>query len=129
MKRYLAADGWAPYGLFGRGGKLADLDEWLRERFHRHRGNADVVRQELLEELSIDTSLRTGGAVPAGASGGGEGDTAVRDAARAAVANRFWRVGGSDRRRAVEGALSACFLPVSCRLPTGCHALHYTALD
>ena len=59
VKRYLEADGWAPYGRTGRAGKLAGLDDWLRERFHRHRGNAEVVRQELLEELSIDASLRT----------------------------------------------------------------------
>ena len=59
VKRYLAADGWTPYGGSPRGGKLAGLDEWLRERFHRHRGNADVVRQELSSELSIDASLRT----------------------------------------------------------------------
>ena len=59
VKRHLAAGGWAPHGRSGRGGKLAGLDGWLRERFHRHRGNADVVRQELLEELSIAASLRT----------------------------------------------------------------------
>ena len=59
VKRYLAADGWTPYGGSPRGGKLAGLDGWLRERFHRHRGNADVVRQELWSELSIEASLRT----------------------------------------------------------------------
>ena len=59
VRRYLEAGGWARHGRTGRAGKLAGLDEWLRERFHRHRGNAEVVRQELLEELSIDASLRT----------------------------------------------------------------------
>ena len=44
VKRHLEADGWAPCGRSGRGGKLAGLDDWLRERFHRHRGNAEVVR-------------------------------------------------------------------------------------
>lgn len=32
---------------------------WLRERFRRHRGNADVVRQELAAEEGIVASLRT----------------------------------------------------------------------
>jgi transposase len=31
----------------------------LRERLRRHRGNADVVRQELIAEKGIDVSLRT----------------------------------------------------------------------
>ena len=42
-----------------RGGKLDGVEEWLRERFHRHRGNADVVRQELERERGIKVSLRT----------------------------------------------------------------------
>ena len=33
--------------------------DWLAERFRRHRGNADVVRQELLAEHGISISLRT----------------------------------------------------------------------
>jgi transposase len=32
---------------------------WLRERFRRHRGNADVIRQELASEKGIVVSLRT----------------------------------------------------------------------
>ena len=59
VRRYLEAGGWAPYGRARRAGKLAGLDDWLRERFHRHRGNAEVVRQELLEELGVEASLRT----------------------------------------------------------------------
>ena len=35
-----------------------DLD-WLVERLRRHRGNADVVRQELASELGVVVSLRT----------------------------------------------------------------------
>jgi hypothetical protein len=31
----------------------------LAERFRRHRGNADVVRQDLEREDGIDISLRT----------------------------------------------------------------------
>jgi transposase len=34
-------------------------DDWLRERIVRHRGNADVVRQELASEKGIHLSLRT----------------------------------------------------------------------
>jgi transposase len=39
--------------------KLSGLEDWLRERLRRHRGNADVVRQELIAEKGIDVSLRT----------------------------------------------------------------------
>ena len=42
-----------------RGGKLEAQEAWLKECFFRHRGNAEVVRQDLLRELSIDVSLRT----------------------------------------------------------------------
>ena len=35
------------------------MEEWLAERFRRHGGNADVVRQELLAEKGIALSLRT----------------------------------------------------------------------
>jgi transposase len=38
---------------------LAGHGAWLAERFRRHRGNADVVRQELAAELGITVSLRT----------------------------------------------------------------------
>jgi transposase len=38
---------------------LDGLTDWLRERFHRHAGNADVLRQELAREKSIVVSLRT----------------------------------------------------------------------
>lgn len=38
---------------------LAEHAAWLAERLRRHRGNADVVRQELASELSIVVSLCT----------------------------------------------------------------------
>lgn len=38
---------------------LDDLDDWLRERFFRHEGNADVIRQELESEHGIVISLRS----------------------------------------------------------------------
>ena len=59
VQRYLAAGGWAPYHVPGRPGMLAGHEAWLTERFRRHRGNADVVRQELAAELGIVASLRT----------------------------------------------------------------------
>lgn len=59
VQRYLAAGGWAPYHVPQRPGMLAGHEVWLTERFRRHRGNADVVRQELAAELGIVASLRT----------------------------------------------------------------------
>jgi len=59
VQRYLATGGWAPYRAPERAGMLAGHGAWLAERFRRHRGNADVVRQELAAELGIAVSLRT----------------------------------------------------------------------
>lgn len=59
VKRYLGAGGWQPYQRRPCGGKLAGHEAWLRERFFRHRGNADVVRQDLARELGVMASLRT----------------------------------------------------------------------
>ena len=59
VRRYVEADGWMAYSRRAGGGKLEDQEEWLKERFFRHRGNAEVVRQDLLREQSIDVSLRT----------------------------------------------------------------------
>ena len=59
VRRYVEADGWMAYSRQAGGGKLEDQEEWLKERFFRHRGNAEVVRQDLLREQSIDVSLRT----------------------------------------------------------------------
>ena len=59
VQRYLVAGGWMPYCAPERPGALAGRGAWLAERFRRHRGNADVVRQELAAELGIAVSLRT----------------------------------------------------------------------
>jgi transposase len=59
VQRYLAAGGWRPCRTAGRPGALAGHGAWLAERLRRHRGNADVVRQELAAELGIEVSLRT----------------------------------------------------------------------
>ena len=59
VQRYLAADGWAPCRVPTRPSVLAGQAAWLAERLRRHRGNAEVVRQELASELGIAVSLRT----------------------------------------------------------------------
>jgi transposase len=59
VKRYLAAGGWRPFRTPARKRLLAGEEAWLRERLRQHRGNADVVRQELSAEKGIAASLRT----------------------------------------------------------------------
>jgi transposase len=59
VKRYLQAGGWQPFKTPKREKLLDEHGAWLKERFRRHRGNADVVRQELLAEKGIAASLRT----------------------------------------------------------------------
>ncbi len=59
MKRYVATAGWVPHGSPRRATALDGLEDWLKERFFRHRGNAEVVRQDLSRELSIEVSRRT----------------------------------------------------------------------
>ena len=59
VKRYLAAGGWVAIRPARRKRRLDGLDEWLAERFRRHRGNCDVVRQDLLREHGLTVSLRT----------------------------------------------------------------------
>lgn len=59
VKRYIEAAGWMAYRRAPRPGKLTGQAAWLRERFFRHGGNADVVRQDLERELGIMVSLRT----------------------------------------------------------------------
>lgn len=59
VKRYVATGGWVPYRAARRLGKLDGLGEWLKECFWRHRGNCDVVRQELVRVHGIVVSLRT----------------------------------------------------------------------
>jgi transposase len=59
VKRYVELGGWAPLRVAHRPHALDGLEDWLAERFRRHRGNADVVRQELLAEHGTAVSLRT----------------------------------------------------------------------
>lgn len=59
VRRYLRAGGWVAYRTPRRSKALDGLEDWLAERFRRHRGNADVVRQDLAREHGIAVSLRT----------------------------------------------------------------------
>jgi transposase len=59
VKTYLDAGGVVAFKAPARAKALDGLDDWLRERFIRHRGNADVVRQELAAEKGIHVNLRT----------------------------------------------------------------------
>jgi transposase len=59
VKRYLRMGGWRASRMPSRSQQLAGLEAWLAERFERHCGNADVVRQELVAEHGIAVSLRT----------------------------------------------------------------------
>jgi hypothetical protein len=51
VKDYIVAGGWTPYRQPERKKALDGLEDWLRERLRRHRGNADVLRQELVADL------------------------------------------------------------------------------
>jgi transposase len=59
VRRWLVEGGWRPCASPSRSKKLDGLSGWLEERFRRHTGNADVLRQELAREKGIVTSLRT----------------------------------------------------------------------
>jgi transposase len=59
VRDYIAVGGVKPFKAPTRAKKLDGLGDWLRERFLRHRGNADVVRQDLFSEKKISVSRRT----------------------------------------------------------------------
>lgn len=59
VKRYLAAGGWVAIRQPRRSRRLDGFADWLADRFRRHRGNCDVVRQDLQREHGIAVSLRT----------------------------------------------------------------------
>lgn len=59
VREYLRRGGWRPMDVSSRAGALEPHRQWLAERLRRHRGNADVVRQDLARELGIEVSLRT----------------------------------------------------------------------
>ena len=59
VRRYVQEGGPAPYAGSGRAKTLDGLGDWLAARLVQHQGNAEVVRQELADELGIRVSLRT----------------------------------------------------------------------
>ncbi len=58
-RRYIRAGGAIAYRQPVRRTAFDGLDDWLRERFFRHDGNADVIRQELESEHGIVIGLRS----------------------------------------------------------------------
>ena len=59
VQRYLASGRWRECQVPARPNMLAGHADWIADRLRRHRGNADVVRQELASELGVVASLRT----------------------------------------------------------------------
>lgn len=59
VQRHLGVGEWRGYRRRASRALLSGHESWLGECFRRHRGNADVVRQELARELGITVSLRT----------------------------------------------------------------------
>jgi len=59
VRRYLRAGGVVLFAKAPRRSVFDGLDEWLRERFFRHNGNADIIRQELASEHGIVIGLRS----------------------------------------------------------------------
>ena len=59
VRRYLNSGGVVAYSKPVRKTAFDVLDDWLRERFFRHGGNADVIRQELSSEHGIVIGLRS----------------------------------------------------------------------
>jgi transposase len=59
VRRYLREGGPALFCEPQRRTAFDGLDDWLRERFFRHDGNADVIRQELEGEHGIVIGLRS----------------------------------------------------------------------
>jgi len=59
VRNFFRQGGWQPYGKPCCNSVLDGQREWLRQRFLAHRGNADVVRQELASEKGIEVCLRT----------------------------------------------------------------------
>jgi hypothetical protein len=112
VKRYLAAGGWHRFRTPARRKLLDGEAAWLHERLRQHRGNADVVRQELAAEKGIVASLRTVERALEPVSGRaacrGARNRALRDGARPPAADRLRGASGRDRRRQSEGVPVRC---------------------
>lgn len=59
VKRYVDHGGYQAYRQPERRKTLDGKEEWLRKAFLQHRGNAEVVRQELVKIHGVEVSLRT----------------------------------------------------------------------
>ena len=59
VRRWLEQGEWRRPSPPSRAKGLDGLERWIEERFRRHAGNADVVRQELASEKGVEVSLRT----------------------------------------------------------------------
>jgi Homeodomain-like domain len=59
VRRYVRGGGYMAYRTPQRAGQLEGLKEWIAVRYVQHRGNADVVRQDLQRERRVVVSLRT----------------------------------------------------------------------
>ena len=59
VKHYRRQRKWLPYNIPKRIKKLEALDVWLEEMFNLHKGNAEVIRQELVRQHNMQANLRT----------------------------------------------------------------------
>ena len=59
VKHYRRQGKWLPYNIPKRIKKLEALDVWLEEMFNLHKGNAEVIRQELARQHNMQANLRT----------------------------------------------------------------------
>ncbi len=59
VKSYIRKNKWIPYQKSVRPKKLEKLSGWLEEQFHQHKGNAAVIKQELMRQHKISAGLRT----------------------------------------------------------------------
>jgi len=59
VRRYLRAGGLVPSIKPKHKTAFDGHDDWLRERFFRHGGNADFIRQELANEHGVVIGLRS----------------------------------------------------------------------
>ena len=109
VRQYLRQGSWRPMDVGKRAGALEPHQEWLAERLRRHRGNADVVRQDLERELGMAVSLRTvqRAVKPLRRELRAEALARhpVRDRAGPSTADRLRQHGGDGRRRAHTGSL------------------------
>jgi transposase len=56
VREYLRRGGWRPMDVRARGSVLEPHRQWIAERLKQHRGNADVVCQDLAREFGVRVS-------------------------------------------------------------------------